>query len=177
MNSRLQNLNKLSESLDSIVEKVDEESNVPRETEPKEENKEEPKKEDTEVSVTAVSVKTTSDEPVAKSDKSIYGTQEFVHYPDTHSKEVAPVPREMGSQDSIQTFEVSNAVPETTNPVPREMGSKDSVKDFKVTNTKMDHENPVPREMGSKDAPKKFLESYKTNIHNLLNEIKDSIKL
>ena len=177
MNKRLLHLNSLAESLDSDRKEDEdskvEKSDVPRETS-SEDNTEE-KKEDTSVSVTAVSAKV---EVSGSSGKKIYGDKkDFVTYKDDNSKAPTPVPREMGSKQSVKDFKVTNAKMDTDEPVPREMGSQESVQDFKVTNAKMDTEEPVPREMGSKDAPKKFLEGYKSNIKSLLNGIKESIKL
>ncbi len=176
MNKRLLHLNSLAESLDSDRKEDEgskiEKSDVPHETSTEDQSD---KKEDTTVSVTAVSAKV---EVNKSTKKSLYGDkQDFVRFKDDNSKAPSPVPREMGSKESVKDFRVTNNRMEVEEPVPREMGSKDSVKDYKITNAKMDTEEPVPREMGSKDAPKKFLEGYKSNINKILNGIKESIKL
>jgi hypothetical protein len=144
------------------------------------ENTEE-KKEDVEVKA---EVEVKKDEPTA-SGKSSYrngGKKDFIWYKDTHSKEVAEVPREQGVQASgITEFKPSQAKMETDNPVPREMGvGKSEVSEYNVSDSnKVDMAKPVEREEGVSKAPKEFIKmqensEFRSTLRAVLKAIKES---
>lgn len=123
------------------------------------------------------------------SGKSLYKkgeTKDFVWYKDDHSKEVTPVPREIGVKSSgITEFAPSKAKMDVDNPVPREMGVEQSgITEYNAEKVnKVDNAIPVDREEGVENSGIteyiKFEESakYQSNLRAVLRAIKESTEI
>lgn len=123
------------------------------------------------------------------SGKSLYKkgeTKDFVWYKDDHSKEVTPVPREIGVKSSgITEFAPSKAKMDVDNPVPREMGVEQSgITEYNVEKeNKVEMAVPIDREEGVENSGIteyiKFEESakYQSNLRAILRAIKESTEI